>query len=108
MSTRTKTRSRTVHISLPEGLLRRVDELARKENRSRSELFREAVRRYLEEKTLFPPSERRAWAGLADSALRRLWDNPEDAIYDAWEPDNTVNPTPRAQAKAGKKKDKTP
>jgi metal-responsive CopG/Arc/MetJ family transcriptional regulator len=36
-----------VTISLPPNLARRVDELARKEGRSRSELVREALRQYM-------------------------------------------------------------
>ena len=40
--------SRTVTISLPPELARRVDRVARAEGRSRSELFREALRQYLE------------------------------------------------------------
>ncbi|MGH2529769.1 MAG: CopG family ribbon-helix-helix protein [Actinomycetota bacterium] len=39
---------RTVTISLPPELARRVDRVARAEGRSRSELFREALRQYLE------------------------------------------------------------
>ena len=39
---------RTVTISLPPELAKRVDQAAGKEGRSRSELFREALRQYLE------------------------------------------------------------
>lgn len=42
--------SRTVTISLPPDLARRVEKIARAEGRSRSELFREALRQYLERK----------------------------------------------------------
>jgi metal-responsive CopG/Arc/MetJ family transcriptional regulator len=38
--------SQKVHISLDDEMLRRVDELAAREHRSRSELIREAIRRY--------------------------------------------------------------
>ncbi len=38
--------ARTVTISLPPALAREVDRLARKEGRTRSELFREAFRQY--------------------------------------------------------------
>lgn len=37
---------RTVTISIPPALARAVDRLARKEGRTRSELFREAFRQY--------------------------------------------------------------
>ena len=38
---------RTVTVSLPPALIRDVDRLARSEGRTRSELFREAVRQYV-------------------------------------------------------------
>jgi Arc/MetJ-type ribon-helix-helix transcriptional regulator len=38
-----------IMISLPDELLRRADQRAREEQRSRSELFREALRRLLDE-----------------------------------------------------------
>ena len=40
--------ARTVTISLPPELARRAERAARTEGRSRSELFREAVRQYLD------------------------------------------------------------
>lgn len=39
--------SQTVTVSLPPDLAREVDRVARKEGRSRSEMFREALRQYL-------------------------------------------------------------
>jgi len=86
--------SKVVNISLPEELLEEVDQLARQEKRTRSELFREAVRRYLEAKELrapltFTELDRRGWAALADSALARIWENEEDAIYDGWQPERS-------------------
>lgn len=41
--------TQTLNISLPKDLVKRVDEVANKEYRNRSELIREAVRRYLED-----------------------------------------------------------
>ena len=38
---------RTVTVSLPPTLIRDIDRLARSEGRTRSELFREAVRQYV-------------------------------------------------------------
>ena len=40
------TEQRTVTISIPPSLARAVDRMARKEGRTRSELFREAFRQY--------------------------------------------------------------
>ncbi len=45
--------SRIVNMTVPEDLIHEVDALARAEGRSRSELFREAARRYLEERKPF-------------------------------------------------------
>jgi metal-responsive CopG/Arc/MetJ family transcriptional regulator len=39
--------SRIVNMTVPEALLKEADEVARAEGRTRSELFREAVRRYV-------------------------------------------------------------
>ena len=39
----------TVTISLPPEMAEKVEELMKKEKRTRSELFREALRRYFEE-----------------------------------------------------------
>jgi CopG family transcriptional regulator/antitoxin EndoAI len=38
---------RTVTVSLPPALLREIDRLAESEGRTRSELFREALRQYM-------------------------------------------------------------
>lgn len=82
--------SKVVNISLPEELLEEVDQMARREKRSRSELFREAVRRYIEEKLKLALAwervDRQSFTALADSALRRIWDNEVDAVYDDWKP----------------------
>ena len=40
----------TVNISFQKDLLKRIDEVAREESRSRSELVREAARMYIERK----------------------------------------------------------
>ena len=40
----------TVNISFQKGLLDQIDEVAREESRSRSELIREAARMYIERK----------------------------------------------------------
>lgn len=41
-------RAKVINISLPEELLGEIDEFARSEQRTRSELFREAARQYIE------------------------------------------------------------
>ncbi len=43
--------SRIVNMTVPEPLLKEADEVARAEGRTRSELIREAIRRYVDGKT---------------------------------------------------------
>lgn len=54
--------TQTVNISLPKDLLKRTDEVTKREYRSRSELIRELLRNYVEEKEewelLFKAGER--------------------------------------------------
>ena len=55
--------TRTITFSLSPDLMQRVDQVTRQEGRSRSELIREAVSRYLEEcewRTLLEYGEHRA------------------------------------------------
>ena len=42
--------TQTLNISLPREMVKKVDELAKKEYRNRSELIRQALRRYLEDR----------------------------------------------------------
>ena len=44
-------KTQTLNIALPTDLVSKVDTLAKKEYRSRSELIRESLRAYLEERT---------------------------------------------------------
>lgn len=79
--------SKIINISLPEELLHEVDQLARQEKRTRSELFREAVRRYLQAASFeWAAADRSAFSRLSTPALNRIWDNPVDArLWDNWE-----------------------
>lgn len=42
--------TKTLTLSLPPEMARQVEELTREEGRTKSELFREALRRYIEER----------------------------------------------------------
>lgn len=44
--------TKILSLSLPPELLREAERIARKEGRTKSELFREAVRRYIQEQKL--------------------------------------------------------
>jgi len=57
-----------IMISLPDGLLRDADRLARRQRRSRSELFREALRAMLQEDTPARPT----WGDLAGAVRERI------------------------------------
>lgn len=54
--------SRIINMTVPENLLRQIDRVAAAEGRTRSELFREAARRYIEERRR--PRPRRNSSGL--------------------------------------------
>lgn len=87
--------SRVINISIPEELLREVENAAKRERRSRSEFFREAARRYMEGKrrdsrttmeNSWDSADRRAFAASSAASFNRIWDNPVDAeVWDNWE-----------------------
>ena len=54
--------SKILSLSLPPTLLREAERVAKKEGRTKSELFREALRRYLQE---------RRWAALRRYGVQR-------------------------------------
>jgi len=67
--------SQTVTVSLPPDLAREVDRVARKEGRSRSEMFREALRQYL--------ARRDRWDRIftaGEQAARRLSVTEHDVV----------------------------
>jgi len=55
--------SKILSLSLPPNLLREAERVAKKEGRTKSELFREALRRYLQE---------RRWAALRHYGVQRV------------------------------------
>ena len=63
----------TVNLSFQEELLRRIDEVARRESRSRSELIREATRQYIERKNRWADAFAMGEAAAVASGAR-----PED------------------------------
>lgn len=42
--------TKTITLSLPPEIMKKVEQLMKEEGRTRSELFREALRRYIEDK----------------------------------------------------------
>ena len=55
--------SKILSLSLPPDLLREAERVAKKEGRTKSELFREALRRYIQEQQ---------WAGLRRYGAQRV------------------------------------
>ncbi len=52
--------TKIVSISIPPGMEEKLEELAKKEGRTRSELLREALRRYIEAKELVKYGRKKA------------------------------------------------
>ena len=67
--------TQTFNIALPEDLVKKADEIAKKEYRSRSELIREALRTYIEDKEQW---EQIFVAG--EKAMRDMSINTEDEV----------------------------
>ena len=79
--------SKLVTISLLPELLEEVERLVKEEKRTRSELFREAIRRYIEEKKWeriyrYGRLKAEEW-GLAEADVERLIDEERDEQMNA-------------------------
>ena len=71
-------------MTVPEALLKEADEVARAEGRNRSELFREAVRRYVDERTETRKHSRpllTRLAGLAVKGPRLTARDMDEVVY---------------------------
>ena len=79
--------SKLVTISLLPELLEEVERLAKEEKRTRSEFFREAIRRYIEEKKwerIYRYGRLKAEErGLAEADVERLIDEERDEQMNA-------------------------
>jgi len=67
--------TQTFNIALPNDLVRKVDQVAKREYRNRSELIREALRIYLEDKV--------EWQGifnLGEKAMQTMGVKDEDDV----------------------------
>ena len=67
--------TQTFNIALPNNLVRKVDQVAKREYRNRSELIREALRIYLEDKI--------EWQGifnLGEKAMQTMGVKDEDDV----------------------------
>jgi metal-responsive CopG/Arc/MetJ family transcriptional regulator len=62
--------SRIINMTIPEELIEEADEVARSEGRTRSELFREAVRRYIAGRGPATKDSSRLLSRLADMAQK--------------------------------------
>ncbi len=69
-------KSRTITFSLPPEMFDQVQRVKAEEGRDMSELVREALRLYMEEREL--RREQRPWNGCAPAGLNRKMIEPED------------------------------
>ncbi len=63
-------RSATINLSMPAALLKQIDEEAKTEIRTRSELIREAARTYLSREQTWKVLQRYAGERAGDSGIR--------------------------------------
>lgn len=68
-------KSNTVNISFREDLLKAIDDVAKQESRSRSELIREAARMYIERKSRWEAVFR-----MADQSVARRGITEQDVL----------------------------
>jgi CopG family transcriptional regulator/antitoxin EndoAI len=78
-------KSSTVNISFNDELLKRIDQVARQESRSRSELIREAARAYIERRNrwnqIFEFAEKRAKErGISESDIAQEIGNHRSSV----------------------------
>lgn len=67
--------TQTFNIALPKALVKKVDQVAKKEYRNRSELIREALRIYLTDKA--------EWAGIfktGEKAMKKMGIKSEEEV----------------------------
>ena len=67
--------TQTLNIALPKELVKQVDKVAAKEFRNRSELIREVLRIYLEDKNEWEEIFR-----LGEITMKRIWNKSEKDI----------------------------
>jgi len=73
----TRKKSRVINMSVPVALLKEVDRLAKREERTRSEIFREAARRYVEQHRWGNKDSSGLLLRLAASAVQGPRHNPD-------------------------------
>jgi metal-responsive CopG/Arc/MetJ family transcriptional regulator len=71
---------RLVTVSLPPPLVKKAEELAREENRTKSELLREALRFYVETKDVRKEAARERLQAVLDHVQTRTEDVPSRQI----------------------------
>ncbi len=71
--------AKVINISLPEDLLREIDEAARSDSRTRSEFFREAARIYMESRRW---RRIRSWGSKTAQELGLTEDDIERIVHE--------------------------
>ncbi len=63
----------------------RLEQLAERRRISENEVVERALDLYFRLSEFFETGQERAeWSRLSEAALRRVWDNEQDAVYDNW------------------------
>ncbi|OIO97489.1 MAG: hypothetical protein AUK03_02405 [Anaerolineae bacterium CG2_30_64_16] len=73
------------HIWLSPARASRLDYLARTRGIAENQVIEKALDILFDLTDLFDErAERQGWSFLSEASLQRVWDNPEDAVYDNW------------------------
>ena len=73
------------HIRLPTERADRLSRLVRTQGLSEDQIAEKALDILFSLADLFDErTERKGWSLLLEDSLQRIWDNEEDAAYDAW------------------------
>lgn len=73
------------HVHLSAECASRLGRLAQAHQTSEDQIMEKALTILFQLSDLVDDGpERREWSLLSESALRRVWDNDEDAAYDNW------------------------
>jgi hypothetical protein len=72
-------------IQLSPGCAYRLDYLAKTRGVAENQIIEKALDILFSLADLFDErAERQGWSFLSEVSLQRVWDNPEDAVYDNW------------------------
>ena len=75
----------TREVSLPEGQVIQLEQLAAMRQISESKIIENALNIFFSFAEILDETvDRSDWQRLSEASLLRLWDNEQDAVYDDW------------------------